>query len=186
MKEEQVKKLLQRYMEADTTPAEEELLRRYFNEGGYDAQIARYAPFFTALPNEENALTDEERDEILLSCVVSSSSASISWLRYAAVWLVGIIIGGSGVWLTHDVLLSEVQNKAQVNVLHMVDTLYRERIVTRSDTVYVVKYKTLVVPAPAVAATEDVSKEEKLPELPTMSFETMYDEAYNVVELAVR
>ncbi|MDD6784538.1 MAG: hypothetical protein PUD79_08330 [Prevotellaceae bacterium] len=188
MKEEKIKELLKRYMEADTTPAEEEQLRQYFNEEDYDVQFAQYAPFFIAMPVEGNALTEEECDEILSRCEVSQSFGFMlrGWLRYVAVWLIGIALGGGGVWLLRGGVSPTVPVDVQAKVLPVVDTLYRERVVMRSDTVYVVKYKSVVVPQPTVVETKGMQSDDYPLELPVMSTETMWNEAGNVADLVVR
>ncbi|MGN1213650.1 MAG: hypothetical protein ACI4TR_02030 [Bacteroidaceae bacterium] len=188
MKEEQVEELLQRYMEAETTPAEEELLQRYFNEGDYDARFAQYAPFFIAMPVEDKALTEEECDEIMSRCEVSQFSGFMfrGWLRYVAVWLIGIVLGGGGMWLLRGGVSPTVPVDVQAKVLSVADTLYRERVVMRSDTVYIVKYKSVAVPQPTVVETKGMQSDDYPLELPVMSSETMWNEAGNVADLVVR
>lgn len=139
MKEEQIARLLHRYMEATATAAEEEELWQYFASGTYDARFGQYAPLFTAWPSADGALSSEEQEEILALCPPPSPQTSRlvhRWWRYAAVWLFGILLGVAGKDLLQGRagkgLLSQENPTAWVTA----DTVYRERIIVERDTVY--------------------------------------------------
>ncbi|MGM9688715.1 MAG: hypothetical protein ACI3YD_06650 [Alloprevotella sp.] len=139
MKEEQVARLLHRYMEATATAAEEEQLRQYFASGNYDARFEAYAPLFAAWPSADSALSSEEQEEILALCPPPSPQTSQlvhRWWRYAAVWLFGILLGVVG----KDLLLEE-QASSQLfqenrTARATADTVYHERVIVMRDTVY--------------------------------------------------
>lgn len=149
MKEEQIEALLKRYMEAETTPDEENRLRRYFERGDYPARFAAYAEMMGVVAQNYPALSDAECEELLHLCPPPARHRMRVWpvVRYAAVWLLGLLLGGGVVWLSRPAedALPSAALTAQVAPAR-VDTLVRERVIVQSDTIYQVKYKYLREP----------------------------------------
>ena len=201
MKRDQIAQLLQHYMEGETTAEEEKWLRQYFSTGNYDAEFAAYAPLFETIHAEKTALEDEECDEILSLCTASHHSTRIvpKWWSYAAVWLLGIFLGGGGVWLAygHSSIpdVAEAYEAASApNVLAVADTVYHEHIVTRHDTIYIIKERTVACPQPAtVAETHSAGgtgtrerKEETEQDLRPALPDVTWEETRNLASLVVR
>lgn len=204
MKEEEIADLLQRYMEAETTAAEEERLRRYFQSGAYDARWAAYALLFTSVPSEGGALTDAECDEILSLCPAPPTTrlARHRWWRYAAVWMGGLLIGGGGMWLAgRHASSSDGMDGTQAVRSSVVDTLYCERVITRRDTVYIVQIQSAPAsrPTPSPSPTHPAAgrtapatpqhapaEEEPQREAPATVPEAPWLQTGNVANLAVR
>lgn len=201
MKREQIAQLLQHYMEGETTAEEEKWLRQYFSTGNYDAEFAAYAPLFETIHAEKTALEDEECDEILSLCTASHRSTRIvpRWRSYAAVWLLGIFLGGGGVWLAygHSSIpdVAEAYEAASApNVLAVADTVYHEHIVTRHDTIYIIKEKAIASPQPATVAEthsaggtgERERKKEMEHDLRPALPDVTWEETRNLASLVVR
>lgn len=147
MKEEEIARLLQRYMDAETTAEEENMLRRYFGRGDYPPHLAPYAEMFGVTAQEFPALTDVEADELLHlgpAPAVRPKRHIRRMMRYAAVWLCGLLLGGVAAWLSRsgNTAFTAAPETSQIAAAR-VDTLIRERVIVQSDTVYMVKYRTL-------------------------------------------
>lgn len=147
MKEEEIARLLQRYMDAETTAEEENMLRRCFERGDYPPHLAPYAEMLGVAAHDFPALTDVEADELLHLCpaaAVRPQRHVRRMMRYAAVWLCGLLLGGVVAWLSRpdNTAFTAAPETARIAAAR-VDTLIRERVIVQSDTVYMVKYRTL-------------------------------------------
>lgn len=145
MKEEEIARLLQRYMDAETTAEEENRLRRCFERGDYPPCFSAYAEMFGVTAQEFPALTDVEADELLHlgpAPAVRPKRHIRRMMRYAAVWLCGLLLGGVAAWRSGNTAFTAAPETSQMAAAR-VDTLIRERVIVQSDTVYMVKYRTL-------------------------------------------
>lgn len=147
MKEEEIARLLQRFMDAETTAEEENRLRRCFERGDYPPCFSAYAEMFGVTAQEFPALTDVEADELLHlgpAPAVRPKRHIRRMMRYAAVWLCGLLLGGVAAWLSRsgNTAFTAAPETSQIAAAR-VDTLIRERVIVQSDTVYMVKYRTL-------------------------------------------
>ena len=196
MEKEQIQALLQRYMEGATTADEEEQLRHYFNAGPYDEAFAQYAPLFAAWDAPETPLTPDECDEILACCPPPSRAAFVlrtAW-RYAAVWLIGLILGGCGVWLTYGSAPTSTKPTPMAAAGERIaDTIYRERVIMERDTVYVVRYQKVSVQPTSAKDVAQNANESTRPETTDTQSETSdtwtdvaWEQTGNVAGLAVR
>lgn len=196
MKEELIAQLLQRYMEAETTAEEEQLLRQYFKGGTFDARFAQYAPLFTACPHGDSALTLAECEDILALCPSTPRSTfgiPRQWWHYAAAWLFGIFLGGAGVWWS-IARTAESGGSAPLQAMTVTDTVYHEHIVTRCDTVYIVKTKDVPTPQPvSTGGTRNTdgtkngeTKKETDPDFPQTLPDITWEESHNLASLVVR
>lgn len=65
MEYQQIRTLLDRYFEGETTLADERLLREYFSEPEIDERLQKYAPLFQVLVQEKQIRLDERKAEEL-------------------------------------------------------------------------------------------------------------------------
>lgn len=189
MEKTQIQALLQRYMEGTTTAAEEDQLRHYFHDGPCDEAFAQYAPLFTVWDAPQTPLTPDESEEILACCPPPSRAAIVlraAW-RYAAVWLIGLLLGGCGVWLTYGHAPSPAAPAPMAEAgERTADTIYRERVVIERDTVYVVQYQKVMAQPTGTKDVAQATDEDTRPESADAWTDVAWEQSGNVASLAVR
>ena len=82
MGSDNIEELLEKYFEATTTVAEEEKLRRYYQEGNVAAHLEKYAPMFQYL---SMAKKESYAEEVVLPTREKSSINFYKWFSVAAV-----------------------------------------------------------------------------------------------------
>lgn len=109
MKTEEVKVLLQRYFEGESTDADERRLEAYFRSGEIDAEVAEYAEFFGGISElaaiaDDPAIEDEVMDYIL-------ENEHREKTRYRSMWKIVTGIAASVIIVLGGFLFYQEQNK---------------------------------------------------------------------------
>ncbi len=108
MKSDDIKQLLKKYFEGETSLAEEEILRTYFKEGDIPEDLYSYKDHFCFLGDlNESVPVDMPDDEALFEKIevakmpsrsIGSSASSLPWFRYAA-GIALLALGFTAGWL---------------------------------------------------------------------------------------
>ena len=78
-----IEKLLEKYFEARTTVAEEEILRAYFTNGEVAPHLTQYAPLFTYL-------SQAKEEKFTRQVALRSRSSIYRWMSIAAAVVLGL------------------------------------------------------------------------------------------------
>lgn len=110
MKTEEVKQLLHRYFEGESSEADERQLRTYFQSGNVDIELVKYSEFFTSL-SELSDLEDEAgiEDDVMDYILESENSEKT---RYRSMWKTVTGIAASIIIVLGGFLLYQEQQKS--------------------------------------------------------------------------
>ncbi len=81
---DEVKALLERYFNAETTLQEEQQLRDYFRGEVNDEELLAYKPLFNCFSDEADKLKDEEQDNTSIKSTTFKRSFHFRWISVAA------------------------------------------------------------------------------------------------------
>ncbi len=84
MKTEEVKHLLQRYFEGESTDAEERSLESYFQSGNVDQEVAEYAEFFGGIAELAAVADDPTIEEDVMNYILETENREKT--RYRTMW----------------------------------------------------------------------------------------------------
>lgn len=108
MEYQQIRTLLDRYFEGETTLADERLLREYFSGVEIDNRLREYAPLFQVLVQEKQRRLDGRKAEEMRPRPMASSTLRIryrQWIARAA----AVLLVVATLWWVYSPAPSEVQ-----------------------------------------------------------------------------
>lgn len=109
MKTEEVKILLQRYFDGESTDADERKLEAYFQSGEVDAEVAEYAEFFGGISELTTLADDPTIEEDVMDYILENEHREKT--RYRSMWKVVTGIAASVIIVLGGFLFYQEQQK---------------------------------------------------------------------------
>lgn len=109
MSTEEVKILLQRYFEGESTDADERRLEAYFQSGEVDTEVAEYAEFFGGISELANIAGDPTIEEDIMDYILENEQHEKT--RYRTMWKVVTSIAASVIIVLGGFLFYQEQQK---------------------------------------------------------------------------
>lgn len=85
MKQNEIKILLEKYFEAETSLKEEQILREFFQNEKIDPELEPYKAFFTEMPSLSEETESSEFEKSIMEHILKHEAESKS--RYRSIWL---------------------------------------------------------------------------------------------------
>jgi len=109
MKTEEVKQLLQRYFDGESTDAEEHSLESYFQSENVDSEVAEYAEFFGGISELAAIANDPTIEEDVMDYILETENREKT--RYRSMWKTVTGIAASIIVVLGGFLLFQEQQK---------------------------------------------------------------------------
>ena len=109
MKTEEVKQLLQRYFDGESTDADERNLESYFQSGSVDSEVAEYAEFFGGISELAAIADDPTIEEDVMDYILETENREKT--RYRSMWKMVTGIAASIIVVLGGFLLFQEQQK---------------------------------------------------------------------------
>ncbi|HPF51810.1 MAG TPA: hypothetical protein PK335_09560 [Draconibacterium sp.] len=109
MRTEEVKILLQRYFEGESTDADERSLEAYFQSGEVDAEVAEYAEFFGGISELATVADDPTIEEDIMDYILENEQREKT--RYRSMWKVVTGIAATVIIVLGGFLFYQEQQK---------------------------------------------------------------------------
>ncbi|RIJ46604.1 hypothetical protein D1614_18210 [Maribellus luteus] len=122
MKTEEVKILLQRYFDGESTDADERMLEAYFQSGEVAAEVAEYAEFFGGIYELANLADDPTIEEDVMDYILENEHREKT--RYRSMWKVVTGIAASVIIVLGGFLLYQEQQKSFKDTFQDPDEAY--------------------------------------------------------------
>jgi hypothetical protein len=110
MKTEEVKQLLQRYFDGESTDAEEHSLESYFQSENVDSEVAEYAEFFGGISELAAIADDPTIEEDVMDYILETENREKT--RYRSMWKTVTGIAASIIVVLGGFLLFQEQQKS--------------------------------------------------------------------------
>ena len=109
MKTEEVKQLLQRYFDGESTDADERNLESYFQSGSVDSEVAEYAEFFGGISELAAIADDPTIEEDVMDYILETENREKT--RYRSMWKMVTGIAASIIVVLGGFLFFQEQQK---------------------------------------------------------------------------
>lgn len=122
MRTEEVKILLQRYFDGESTDADERMLEAYFQSGEVAAEVAEYAEFFGGISELANLADDPTIEEDVMDYILEHEHREKT--RYRSMWKVVTGIAASVIIVLAGFLFYQEQKKPFDDTFNNPDEAY--------------------------------------------------------------
>lgn len=110
MKREEVKQLLHRYFDGESSEADERQLRTYFQSGNVEKELVKYSEFFTSISELADIKEDLTIEEDVMDFILESENSEKT--RYRSMWKTVTGIAASIIIVLGGFLMYQEQQKS--------------------------------------------------------------------------
>ncbi|MFV0268333.1 MAG: anti-sigma factor family protein [Draconibacterium sp.] len=122
MKIEEVKDLLQRYFDGESTGAEERMLKAYFQSGEVAEEVAEYAGFFSGISALAHIADDPTIEEDVMDYILENEHREKT--RYRSMWKLVTGVAASVIIVLGGLLFYQEQQKSFKDTFQDPDEAY--------------------------------------------------------------
>jgi len=122
MKTEEVKQLLQRYFEGESTDAEERSLENYFQSENVDREVAEYAEFFGGISELAETVDDPTIEEDVMDYILETENREKT--KYRTMWKTVTGIAASIIVILGGFLLFQEQQHTSTDTFEDPEKAY--------------------------------------------------------------